>query len=255
MAFIKWHSSKFDEKFDRQFETYFNTVSLKIKDNLEKSEIWKSIIDNFKELSQNYKVKTGVGLFLSTDIPKVVVKSYRSTLFKIFRKNVLDNKNWPEPPKDGWYTRECVFTKINDLVRTAIAAKFLDGVEYLSEYIIQKSIDTGVECKVDFEAKDQGYYAVHCYIYLKNEIPDLRFDTEEIVTPIEIQITTQLQEILKQFLHTHYQTSRERSEFPEKKWQWDYKSDEFATNYLGHILHYVEGMIMGIREKQRGSER
>ena len=25
---------------------------------------------------------------------------------------------------------------------------------------------------------------------------------------------------------------------------------EFAANYLGHVLHYVEGMIMDIREKQ-----
>ncbi len=36
---------------------------------------------------------------------------------------------------------------------------------------------------------------------------------------------------------------------PDTKWQWDYKGDEFATNYLGHILHYVEGMIMDVRER------
>ena len=34
------------------------------------------------------------------------------------------------------------------------------------------------------------------------------------------------------------------------KWQWNYKGDEFTANYLGHILHYVEGMIMEIRDKQ-----
>ena len=38
----------------------------------------------------------------------------------------------------------------------------------------------------------------------------------------------------------------------EKIWQWNYKSDEFAANYLGHILHYVEGMIIEIRDKKRG---
>ena len=39
------------------------------------------------------------------------------------------------------------------------------------------------------------------------------------------------------------------------KWQWDYKSDEFSANYLGHILHYVEGMIVEIREKQKKEEQ
>jgi hypothetical protein len=30
-----------------------------------------------------------------------------------------------------------------------------------------------------------------------------------------------------------------------------YKSDEFAINYLGHILHYLEGTIVEIRDKGR----
>ncbi|KKK63816.1 hypothetical protein LCGC14_2990500, partial [marine sediment metagenome] len=38
------------------------------------------------------------------------------------------------------------------------------------------------------------------------------------------------------------------------KWQWDYRSDEFAANYLGHILHYVEGMIIDVRDKRIGKE-
>lgn len=34
------------------------------------------------------------------------------------------------------------------------------------------------------------------------------------------------------------------------KWQWDYESDEFIPNYLGHILHYIEGMIMEVRKRE-----
>ena len=37
----------------------------------------------------------------------------------------------------------------------------------------------------------------------------------------------------------------------DMKWQWDYKSDEFTANYLGHILHYVEGRIVELRDKQK----
>lgn len=32
-------------------------------------------------------------------------------------------------------------------------------------------------------------------------------------------------------------------------WQWQYRGDQFVPNYLGHILHYIEGMIMEVRER------
>ena len=49
----------------------------------------------------------------------------------------------------------------------------------------------------------------------------------------------------------NYEKKRIMDKKPKFKWQWDYTSDEFAANYLGHILHYVEGMIIDIREKQK----
>jgi len=30
---------------------------------------------------------------------------------------------------------------------------------------------------------------------------------------------------------------------------------EFAANYLGHILHYIEGMIIDVRDKNREGEK
>ncbi len=64
-------------------------------------------------------------------------------------------------------------------------------------------------------------------------------------------MTTQLQEVIRRLLHTYYEDKRQ-SKKEQTKWQWNYNSDEFSANYLGHILHYVEGMIMEVREKQRG---
>jgi hypothetical protein len=64
----------------------------------------------------------------------------------------------------------------------------------------------------------------------------------------EIQITTQLQEVIRRLLHEYYEEKR-TEKATDEKWQWNYRSEEFSTNYLGHILHYVEGMIMDIREK------
>jgi hypothetical protein len=35
------------------------------------------------------------------------------------------------------------------------------------------------------------------------------------------------------------------------KWQWDYECNEFAPNYIGHVLHYIEGAVMQIIKKEQ----
>jgi len=86
------------------------------------------------------------------------------------------------------------------------------------------------------------------------EIPKFPYDTERVVVSLEIQITTQLQEVIRRLLHKYYESRRMDMEEEESKWQWNYRSDEFVANYLGHILHYVEGMIVEVRERQKKEE-
>jgi len=83
------------------------------------------------------------------------------------------------------------------------------------------------------------------------EIPRITWDTETAEVSVELQITTQLQETIRRLLHKYYEQRRKQPSAGDVKWQWDFRNDEFAANYLGHILHYVEGMIMEIREKQK----
>lgn len=131
--------------------------------------------------------------------------------------------------------------------------KYLDGVEFLVEKI--KSLDN--DCKVEFKAKEEGYYAAHIYINRIFEIPKLDWNTRKEEFLVEIQITTQLQEVIRKLLHKHYEENRKKlkADIESTKWQWDYKCDEFSSNYLGHILHYIEGMIMDIRDKQNKAQK
>ncbi len=108
---------------------------------------------------------------------------------------------------------------------------------------------------VDYEAREEGYYAAHLSTEYECEIPKESWDTKRVRARIEMQVTTQLQEVIKNLLHKYYEERRVTAKASELKWQWDYKSEEFATNYLGHILHYVEGMIMDIRQKQRETKK
>jgi hypothetical protein len=109
-------------------------------------------------------------------------------------------------------------------------------------------------CEATFEAREEGYYALHLYTKKLFEIRTPEWSAESVAFWIEIQITTQLQEVIRKLLHKYYEQRRKRLEKPVEKWQWNYSSDEFCINYLGHILHYIEGMIMEIREKQRSGK-
>jgi hypothetical protein len=53
------------------------------------------------------------------------------------------------------------------------------------------------------------------------------------------------------FTPKYYEQRRTRLEKPDDKWQWNYKSDEFSPYYIGHIIHYIDGTIMEIRDKEK----
>ena len=103
--------------------------------------------------------------------------------------------------------------------------------------------------RFDYEAKEKGYYAIHAYIDFESEVENINWDTRKINISIEIQITTQIQDTIKKLTHEYYQKHRSSIQNETLAWQWNYKSDDFALNYMGHILHYLEGMIMEIRDK------
>jgi len=131
--------------------------------------------------------------------------------------------------------------------------KYLDGVDFLVAAMQSTCADSKLDSRQYFEAREEGYYAAHFYVYREFEIPKITWDTQKVTTSIELQITTQLQEAIRQLTRKYYEERRQRLKAPDTKWQWDYTSEEFVPNYLGHILHYLEGMIMEVREKQRSS--
>lgn len=228
---------------------HYDAVMSKAVTDFKACDFWKSLLSSLTEIDQEYRLKTNYILRLHESPPEVLIKPFKSFLLKTFRKNVLNNGKWPAPPDSGWLLPENWFSQINDTVRTSFVVKYLDGVNFLAEKCTEQATAAKHDSRVDFEAKDEGYYAAHFYVLVPCNVPRENWDTESLTISVEIQITTQLQEVIKRLLHKHYEQYREKSPTPNTKWQWDYKSDEFAANYLGHILHYVEGMIMDVRDK------
>ncbi len=248
----RWLEENHGIEVDIKLQKYYDSVTLQMKQDFETSEVWKKINDNLNNLSTVYEIETSYPLMMPPFRSEIYIKEFDSFLLKTYRKNILLNKNWPDSPKGGWILPDNWFSRINDIIRTLIVVKYLDG----AEFIIKKIRNIANECEVKshyfMESREEGYYAAHIYLCKQFEIPEINWDTKIIESKIEIQITTQLQEVIRKLLHKYYEERRVMSNSNKKliPWQWDYESKEFSTNYLGHILHYIEGMIMEIRRKQ-----
>lgn len=249
-GYKKWLEDNHGVRIDIEIENYYNAVTKKIKYEFENSDFWLQLNDNLNEFNIEYEIETKYKLLLNpNEEHEIYIKPIKSLLNKTYRQNILNNKLWPEPLKPNWILPDNWFETINDIIRTSFAVKYLDGVEFLIKKIKELCKNLDIKCESTYQENMEGYYAAHVYIIKSFEIPPLKFDTKLVNVKIEIQITTQLQEVIRTLLHKHYERRRVKTKKAKLKWQWDYTSDEFATNYLGHILHYIEGMIMDIRKK------
>jgi hypothetical protein len=231
-------------------QQYYETVVQKASEKFKASEFWTALISAYREMNSAYQLQTGYPLWASPATPEIQYKGFESFLLKTYRKNYLENKNWPNPPQRGWILPNNWYSVIHDILRTRFVVKYLDGVEFVISRLQELCNSKGIRHWPYYEAREEGYYAAHFYLKQKIEIPKPSWDTIVIDFSIEIQITTQIQEVIGQLTHQYYEERRKINQDKEHKWQWDYRSDEFVANYLGHILHYVEGMIMEIRDRK-----
>ncbi len=248
-AYTKGLKDKHNVEISEVTGSHYNSVTYKIKRDFEQSDFWKQVISNLRTYDEDYLATTGYHLF-DQETKEVFVKTYASFFEKTYRKNIVENPNWPDAPNEGWILPNNWYSRINDVIRTLFVVKYLDGTRFLAGKVGALCRQVGLEFRMSYEAREDGYYAVHLYARQNFEVPRLTWDTERINVSIEMQVTTQLQEVIRKMLHKYYE-GRRAGKRDGIRWQWDYQSEEFAANYLGHILHYVEGMIMEIIEKQR----
>jgi len=247
----KWLKEKHNCEITERTRTYYDSVASAMKRSCEKSFFWTQITENLRRYDQEYQLDKKYPLLIPNFEPELTTKSFGSFLLKTFRKNIIDNERYPDEPNEGWILPSNWFSRINDILRTLFVVKYLDGVEFLKNRIKSVCEQNDMEFECYLEAREEGYYAAHLYTKQEFQIPKETWDTMQVKCSVELQITTQLQEVIRLLLHKYYEERRIRAKARDSKWQWDYKSDEFIANYMGHILHYVEGMIVEIREKQK----
>lgn len=202
---------------------------------------------------EEYNQKTCSVLFMGSNEPKLVKKPYESAIDKTYRVNVLWNKNFPNEPKKGWVNHQNIFTQFNDLVRGTLVCRFIDGPAFMAKKIAEYAKEHNLQCRKYSQERDDGYYAYHVYVLFSAKIFDMEWNEENVQVEAEIQITTQLQEVLKDLTHKFYEKQRISLDKDTSKWKWDFASSRFKVGYLSHTLHLLESIILETRERVLGS--
>jgi len=257
--YLDWFAEKFGPRgqsalFLKREQEFFENAAGRLLADFKKSAFWHRVLSELRDSHAVYDSTYGL-LAHSTRLDNVVHKSWDSIVLKSFRRNVLDNANWPDPPDKGWTTHLNWFETVSDVVRTTIVVRYLDGVEIVHKAVAKAAAATTATVTFDYEARDEGYYALHITARLLLSFPSKTWERVQKEVPVEIQVCTQVQEVLRTLTHKFYEASRLRPKMDDAKWQWDYRGDQFAPNYLGHILHYADGVIMNIRhEREQGAK-
>ena len=247
--FVKWMEAKFEVP-NEQAKSNYESNAARLVEAFQEHLFWQKIGEQLKEWDTLYYKEKGVHLITTSNLPKVVTKPYKSLLNKAYRKDCLNNKAFPDMPEKGWICPQSWFDKIHDIVRTSFVVRYLDGVKYLDQKLSQVADEVGCKYSCSYEAHDDGYYAAHVAVVLELSIVGMDWQESTHKIEVEIQITTELQEMVKSLLHKYYEDNRRKVVPQDYKWQWDYHNEQFVPNFLGHIAHYLEGMIVEIRDKQ-----
>lgn len=179
-------------------------------------------------------------------------KPFASVLDKLFRLNCNWNKNYPKPPKSDWLRCANVFEHIDDLVRSTIICRYIDGPQTVCNEIISAATSAELAATSLPKATNEGYYAHHVILKFPFELLGRDNTTRHVNVQAEIQVTTQMQDVLKDLTHVYYRKQRLAAPVRETaSHRWDFKSESFRATYLGHTLHLIEGVVAELRQAEK----
>lgn len=201
------------------------------------------------DVSAEYDAAGPYGLLMGRNEIQLVTKPFDSVINKSYRKNIAFNNRFPKEPLDGWCTPSQWFTAFDDIVRGTIVTKYIDAPEFLSSKLTEFADTLSLVSSVSSRESDSGYYAYHFYLSIPVEIAQVDMQPSQIDMKVELQITTQLQEILRKLTHGFYEELRLDPKQDRRAWKWDFQSPRFQASYLGHTLHLLEGVIVQLKNR------
>lgn len=220
------------------------------------SSVWSGVLETLASMGNEYSGGRSDLLFYPADAAsdlKLLIKPLDSTLLKLYRNNVLYNRNYPDPPRDGLIAPQDLYSKIDDLLRTRIVCKYMDGPRYVCGKLEEFCRVNGIDCNHRSLSTDAGYYAWHFYFKFSAPV-NIAGLVKDCSMWIEVQITTQLAEVITSLTHSIYEGRRVNGAKPKGEWKWEAESPEFQSAYLGHGLHLLEGVILSFKNNIVGPD-
>src|ERR1051325_5626026 len=207
--YVVWAGSislcHFDDPKTRKL---YDTNLINVYNTVTQHPFFVGFLNKTKEWEAYYAAKTKSNLFMANGDPSLQIKPYTSVVEKTYRKNILWNKGYPKPPQDGWYSSQNLYSRLNDLVRGTLVCRFIDGPSFLAQEIKKYASEHNLLCRQYSQEREDGYYAFHIYISFPVTIIDSAWNEEQVLVEVEIQVTTQLQEVLRTLTHQFYKTHR-----------------------------------------------
>jgi hypothetical protein len=205
-------------------------------------------VSALKDMSKRYAGGRSSLLFYPSDFGqeiRLLTKPFASVVQKLYRSNVVFNRQFPNPSRQGYIVPRNLYEQVDDLVRGRIVCKYMDGPRFVCQELERHCNSVGLDSSYRELSTDAGYYAWHFYFRVPVELA-LEGGIEEIKMWVEIQISTQLAEVLTALTHELYETRRLGR--ADQSWKWDAASREFRSAYLGHGLHLLEGIIQNLKD-------
>lgn len=248
--YIEWAKDVLKVDFtDRGVVTMYNVNAAALHSAAQASPFFEGLLACLKTSAEEYQSSFGEQMFMSHPLPMptILKKPYDSVVEKSFRKNVVWNKKFPVEPQGGWVGPTNWFTSMDDILRTSLVCRFLDGPETAAKALQSFAAKLGLILRIEQRSLDQGYYAHHCYVRLPAALLVEGYPTD-VMIDVEIQITTQLQDVLRTLTHRYY--AEDRVGPGGREWQWQFKTNRFRARFLGHSLHLLEALIVDVRDKK-----
>lgn len=210
------------------------------------------ILSALKEVEEIYHPGRPDLLFYPRIVPYEITlhsKPFQSVIHKAYRRNVIFNRSYPRENKDGNLDLSNLYSTVDDLLRTRFVCKYLDGPQFVCNFLESICEKNGIEYSYRDLGTGAGYYSWHFYfkIPIAMMIAD---DVAEIKIWVEIQLSTQLAEVITGLTHELYESRREGGGSGDTDfWKWKPETRQFKAAYLGHGLHLLEGIIQQLKDE------
>ena len=269
-----WYYAEFaDDLLGGKARQWYGRATTTAREAWETSSFWQQLLKRIASWDSYFRIEHNDYSLFST-LPRDIeihAKPFKSVLNKSFRWNIRDNVTFPQPPPrieryieypDAsdrhdprlWFGPQNWLSTFPDIIRTRFVTTYFDGVRYLADRIVE--LATGTTSKppeLQLRASQYGYFAAHIRVYRDLKVLDYdHSDPISIHVPMEIQVTTTIQDTISKMLHVVYDNWRTTG--PPRDWEWNHKDPAFSVNYLGSTLHYLEGMIVMARDARRSNQ-